>query len=87
MTSENNTPSNSARVLLAMGGGLGMTITIVALGIGVTDVTGDNASTIGLLVIIGLVLMFAAILAWFFTVQPHKHFDDINQPLVEEEHH
>ncbi len=66
--------------------GLGVTLMIVALGIGVgQSASGDNNS-VGMLFAAGLVLFILGAVAWFAVVQPQKHFDDINKP-AEDEHH
>lgn len=92
MTKEDNNTSNLDAVSrgLAMIGGLGITIIMVALGIGV--INGANASpqtsqTIGLLLVAGGGLLVVAIGAWLAAVRPFEHFDDINQPLEDEGHH
>lgn len=69
-----------------MVGGLGMTLTLVAAGLGVIDANAD-ADAIGLAVLVGLVTTLGAILAWFFYVQPHKDFDDITVPMYHGHHH
>lgn len=66
---------------LAMLGGGGLTLAIIALSVGA--VFGENADQglIGLLFAGGLLAFISATVAWFGYVQPHKHFDDITQPL------
>ncbi|MCU0511733.1 MAG: AtpZ/AtpI family protein [Anaerolineae bacterium] len=64
---------------LAMAGGLGITLIVVGLALGVLDAT-LNSSTIGLLILTGFAFLVGAIAAWFGVVQPQKHFDDINVP-------
>ncbi len=80
-----DTGQNSLTLGLSMICGLGVTLMIIALGIGVigADVT---SSTIGLLFIGGLSLFVVGAIAWGGVVQPWAHFDDINQPAVDEFH-
>ncbi|MBC7869767.1 MAG: hypothetical protein H7Y09_02920 [Chitinophagaceae bacterium] len=80
-----DTGQNSLTLGLAMICGLGVTLMIVALGIGVI---GANAasSTIGLLFVGGLALFVVGAIAWGGVVQPWTHFDDINVPAVDEHH-
>ncbi|MBC7811138.1 MAG: hypothetical protein H7175_08330 [Burkholderiales bacterium] len=73
---------------LAFAAGLGLTLCIIALGIGVID--GEaNTSAIGLLFVAGILLMVLGIIGWFAVVQPYKNFDDINvaQYHGHEHHH
>lgn len=86
-TQGQETPQVSESVTLGLSGlgGLGITIMIVAAGVGVIDPSIDS-DLIGFWVVMGLFMLIGAIVAWFFVVQPHKNFDDINQPLVEEHH-
>lgn len=71
---------------LSMLGGLGLTVIIVGLIIGVVDPAG-NSSAIGLLVLTGFACLLGAILGWIAVGQPHKHFDDINVPQYHGDHH
>ncbi len=64
---------------LSLAAGGGMTLMIVALGLGVANV-GDSSSTVGFLFIAGLLLLIAGIGAWLAITRPFAHFDDINQP-------
>ncbi len=88
---EHNTTNNAAISRgLAMVGGLGMTIIMVGLGVGVINgpnTTPETSQTIGLLLVTGGGLLVVAIAAWLATVRPFEHFDDINQPLEDEGHH
>lgn len=92
-TETTNTPQNQQlTVSLALVGGAGITVIVIAFFIGVVDTTA-NSSVIGLAILAGLLALAGAIIAWFAVVQPHKHFDDINVPLYHghdhhaEEHH
>jgi H+/gluconate symporter-like permease len=71
---------------VSMVAGLGVTLMIIALGVGVIQGAEASSSTIGLLFAAGLVLFILGAVAWFAVVQPQKHFDDINKP-AEDEHH
>ncbi|NWF68933.1 MAG: hypothetical protein HXY40_07595 [Chloroflexi bacterium] len=74
---------------LALVGGLGVTLMCVAGGIGVIEGANADSGVIGLLFAGGLGLFIVGAAGWFFVEQPHKHFDDIEQPMYHghEEHH
>jgi hypothetical protein len=80
---------NMVSLGLAFAAGLGLTLCIIALGMGVVD--GEaNTSAIGLLFVAGILLMALGIIGWFAVVQPYKNFDDINVPKYhghEHDHH
>lgn len=65
---------------LALIGGVGLTLMSVGLAIGVIQGEQANTAFVGAMFWTGLVLLFGASVAWFAVAQPHKHFDDINQP-------
>ncbi len=74
---------------LAMVGGAGMTLMILAASIGVIyGAALDAAAThqLGLAIVIGLFLLLLAIGFWLGWVRPFERFDDINIP-AEPEHH
>lgn len=73
-------PSESLVTGMAIIGGIGLTLMSVGLAIGVIQGAEANTVFVGALFWMGLVLLFGASAAWFAIVQPHKHFDDINQP-------
>jgi protein-S-isoprenylcysteine O-methyltransferase Ste14 len=80
-------PSNTSLITgLAMVGGLGLTIIVVALGVGVIVPDADN-NFVGLAVLTGLIMLIGAIGGWLAVVQPFTHFDDINVPAADEHHH
>lgn len=88
-TETTNTPPQNQQITvgLALVGGFGITLIVVAFFAGVVDST-INSSVIGLAILAGLLALFGAIVAWFAVVQPHKHFDDINVPQYHgHEHH
>jgi hypothetical protein len=72
--------------LVSLVAGLGVTLMIIALGVGVIQGEGSESKSIGLLFAAGLVLFILGAGAWYGVVQPQKHFDDINIP-AEDEHH
>lgn len=79
----NTNTSNIPRGLiigLSMVGGLGLTLMVIALGIGVVQGANADSVSIGLLFITGLALLILGIGGWFAVVRPDKHFDDINVP-------
>lgn len=73
--------------------GAGLTLMMVAVGIGVVQGEGADGGLLGILFVIGVGLLAAGIIAWFAVTQPHTHFDDINDPLYHghdhehDEHH
>jgi len=88
-THTENQPSQLTLYGLAMVGGLGITMMIVAATIGVIGGTElDPASTnlVGLTIVAGLLLLITAIGFWLGLVRPFTNFDDINVP-AEPEHH
>ncbi len=85
-TPEDKQPNPQIISGLAMTGGAGITLAMLALSIGVIDPTADSR-VIGLAVLAGVLALTSAIVAWFFVVQPHKHFDDINVPQYTGHHH
>jgi hypothetical protein len=66
--------------------GLGVTLMIIALAVGVIQGSAADTNAVGLLFAGGLVLFILGAGSWFAIVQPQKHFDDINQP-AEADHH
>lgn len=77
---------------LSMTAGLGLTLMILALALGVVQGESADSRAVGLLFLTGLFLLLGGIAGWFGVVQPQKHFDDINVPQDnghdhENEHH
>lgn len=68
-------------------GGLGLTLIVISLGFGVVGGEDANSNLVGLGVLSGALILLTAIIAWLGVVQPHKHFDDINQPLEDDHGH
>jgi hypothetical protein len=82
-----NQPSRSLQVGLAFIAGTGLTLMVVAAGIGVVNGTADDGA-LGLLFAVGVALLVSGIIAWFAVVRPDTHFDDINVPMYHgHEHH
>lgn len=67
-------------------GGLGLTIVVVALGVGVIVPNADN-NAVGLAILTGLLILGGAIGGWLAVVQPFTHFDNINVPAEDDHHH
>ena len=94
MTEEHNThtenqPSQLTLYGLAMVGGLGITMMIVAATVGViggAELDAASTNLVGLTVVAGLLLLITAIAFWLGLVRPFENFDDINIP-AEPEHH
>jgi hypothetical protein len=83
------TLSNPIAVGLAFCTGIGLTVMMVAAGIGVVQGENADGALIGLLFVLGLSLTVVGIIAWFAAIRPDKHFDDINVPAPDDhaEHH
>lgn len=71
---------NPAVVWMALVAGLGVTLVIVALGVGVVQGEAADSNTIGLAFAAGVALFILGAIGWFGLTQPQKHFDDINVP-------
>lgn len=69
-----------------MVGGLGLTLIVLALALGVVGDATVNTNLVSLALLTGLALLVFAIGGWTGYVQPYKNFDDINQPLVDDHH-
>jgi len=67
--------------------GLGIILMILALAFGVAAGADADSSMVSLLFVGGIGLFVLGLVAWFFVVQPHKHFDDINVPAEADHHH
>lgn len=61
---------------LAAGGGL--TLMIIALGLGVVNADAAESGGVGFLFIAGLLLLIAGVGAWLAVTRPFANFDDIN---------
>jgi hypothetical protein len=71
---------------IALIGGLGITMMVLAAGIGVVLPDADSAFA-GLITLIGLGLLVTSIGGWVILVRPYENFDDISIPLDEGHHH
>ena len=75
---------------LALAAGAGLILMMLALAFGVVQGDSANGTVIGVTFVGGLALLVFGIGGWLATVQPFKHFDDINVPQYtghHEEHH
>ena len=89
-TQSDNQPSRLTLYGLAMVGGLGITMMIMAATIGViggAELDAASTNLIGLMVVGGLLLLIVSIGFWAGMVRPFANFDDINVPLEPEPHH
>jgi hypothetical protein len=88
--SQNETkPAVSQNVLygLAMVGGLGLTLMIVAAGIGVLNLEDLDGGLISLFVALGFGLLVASIGGWAIATRPFENFDDITVAQYHGHHH
>jgi ABC-type nickel/cobalt efflux system permease component RcnA len=65
---------------LSMTAGVGLTLMMIALGIGVVQGSEANSTVVGLTFAGGLGLLVLGIAGWLAAVQPFRNFDDINVP-------
>lgn len=79
MAQDHNRLSNPLTLGLALIGGTGLILMVVALGIGVAVPDADAATTGGLL-LFGAMALVSGIVGWAIVVRPSAHFDDINVP-------
>lgn len=83
-----NQPSRSLLVGLAFIAGLGLTLMIVAGGLGVVGGAAADSASLGLLFILGVAMLASGIIAWFAVVRPDTRFDNINVPMYHgHDHH
>jgi len=82
--SHNTSPSVVGVSLIA---GLGLVLMITALAVGATQGVDADTNMIAMLFIGGLLLLIIGVGAWFTITQPHRHFDDINQPAPSDHAH
>lgn len=87
MTSQSNKPTTPVSLGLSFTAGFGFTTMAAALALGVIGGDKADGGTIGLLFVGGLALFVVGVAGWVAVVQPHKHFDDINQPMDAGHHH
>jgi ABC-type nickel/cobalt efflux system permease component RcnA len=70
--------SNPLTFGLSMTAGIGMTVVIIALGVGVLLSDGADPNLISFAVAAGAALFVIGLGGWLAATQPWKHFDDIN---------
>lgn len=88
-TSNETTETNNNDQLLtwiAMIGGVGITLIVVVLAIGVVNPNASGGA-VGMGVLVGFALIATSVGAWVIIEQPHKDFDDINVPQYHGHHH
>jgi hypothetical protein len=79
----NHSPSVLGMSMIA---GLGVTLIVLALGIGVIQGNAADGNSTGLTFAIGVGLFTFGAGGWYVLTQPQRHFDDINQPLDDGHH-
>lgn len=79
-------PSEGTLMGLAMIGGLGITLMVLAAGIGVVLPNADSGLA-GLVTLVGLGLLITGVGGWVIVVRPYENFDDITIPAPDEHHH
>lgn len=89
MANENahDTGNNPLTVSLALMAGLGVTLMMVAAGIGVIQGESADSELVGLLFAGGIGLFIVGVVAWAGVVRPWENFDDINEPHYHGHHH
>jgi hypothetical protein len=71
---------------LALTGGLGIVLIIIALGVGVLQ-AGADTSVVAVTLVAGLLLLAFSIIGWVVLTKPFQNFDDINVPKYTGHHH
>ncbi len=82
-------PSRLTLYVLAMLGGVGMTVMILGASVGViygAELSADETHSLGLAIVVGLLMLLLAIGLWLGWVRPFERFDDINAPAEAEPH-
>ena len=87
-TQEQTQPEISKSILtgISMIGGLGITLMMVAAGVGVV-LPEAPSNIIGLIVALGVGLLITSVAGWIIAARPHEHFDDITVPQYHGHHH
>lgn len=67
--------------------GLGMTVMIVVLALGVIQGVDADGQALGIGFFSGLVLFVAGVAGWMAVVRPHTHFDNIEVARYHGHHH
>ncbi len=92
VTTDNASATQPSRLTLyglAMVGGAGMTLMILAASIAVIfgqGLAAESTHSLGLLFVIGVLLELLAVGFWLGWVRPFERFDDINVPVEAEPH-
>ena len=81
MTSFIKESRNAVTIGLAFLTGLGFTLMMIALGGGAIAGEAANGDAVGLAFVVGLAMFAGGLISWLAVAQPHKNFDDINQPM------
>lgn len=79
-------PSEGLLMGIAMIGGLGITMMVLAAGIGVVLPNADSTLA-GMVTLVGAGLLFTSVAGWVIIVRPYENFDDITQALDDGHHH
>ncbi len=79
MSTQTDPTRNPSSFALALTGGAGLVLMLVALGAGVVDSNADG-TVIGVTFAAGVLLLLLGVVGWFVLTKPYTHFDDINQP-------
>ncbi len=83
-----NQPSRTVLAGLAFIAGAGLTLMIIAGGIGVVGGEAADSASLSLLFILGVAMLISGSVAWFAIVRPDTHFDNINVPMYHgHDHH
>ncbi len=80
-------PQSPLAIGLAFCAGLGLTLMIVALGLGVISDAETNVNGLGVFFAAGLVMLIGGIGGWLGVARPFQNFDDINLPAEDDHHH
>lgn len=81
-----NGASNPAILTVSLVAGAGVVVAILALAVGVVQGSAADSGLIGLLFAAGVLLFVLGAGAWIGIAQPHRHFDDISQPMDDGHH-
>ena len=80
-------PKKPLNVWLSIIGGIGLTLMMIAMGVGVVQGATTNSNILGAVFWTGLIMLIGATIGWFGVSQPYKYIDDINQPQYTGHHH
>lgn len=71
---------------LALIGGLGIVLMIIALGVGVLQ-AGADTRVAAVTMVAGVLLLVFSVVGWVVLTKPFQNFDDINVPKYTGHHH